>query len=397
MVADRRRTLLVLCHGYPPYYGGAEHVAAHLARAATAGGDYEVTVLTSDIGGRLASRAEDNGVQIIRVPTRKREWSHHTVLELISFLAAARRMLTELVAEVQPQHVLAHFTLPAGALARSIRRQLGIPYSVVLHGSDVPGYQPTRFGALYRLTAVWARSIWRDAANVIAVSNSLQELAARTWPEGKITVIGNGVDTARFQGLEPAEEVVSKPWKRIVVVAQLIERKGIQHLLAALATLPADEQLEWRCDIYGTGPYRPELEAICHRQGLTERVTFHGLADYDRIPRLLAAADVFVLPALQEGLPLALLEAMAAGCPVVATAVGGIPAVIEEGRNGWLVPPSDVEALRRAITRILHRPTEARRMGAAACETAAQYDWSIVWENYASLLKQGNQSGSGPA
>lgn len=381
-----RRRLLVICHGYPPYYGGAEHVAAYLARAAARTERFEVTVLTSDIGGRLPSRETRDGVNIVRVPAAKVEWTRHTVRELLSFLRSARRVLPDVIAEAKPDVVLAHFTLPAGAVAQSIQRGFGVPYSVVLHGSDVPGYQPRRFGLLYRVVRPFCRAVWRQARHVISVGAPLKELALQSWPEGRITVIPNGVDVARFQSLEENDVPVSNHWKRIVVVAQLIERKGIQHLLAALRRVPPSKRETWRCDVYGSGPYAAALRRMSKDFGLSECVTFKGLAEHDHVPGILQRADAYVLPALQEGLPLSLLEAMASSCPIVATTVGDIPSVIENEYHGLLVPPADEEALRCALQRVLSNPNEARRMGIAAQEQATKFDWSQVWYKYESVL-----------
>lgn len=145
-MSDKRR-LLVISHGFPPYYGGAEHVAGHLAAAAVSSGRWNVDVLTSDIGGRLAPRDSWRGVTVVRVPGRKREWTNHTVSELLYFqLSALRRYDLK-----RPDWILAHFSLPGGEVARQIAAKFGVPYTVVLHGSDVPGYQNSRFRVAYAL------------------------------------------------------------------------------------------------------------------------------------------------------------------------------------------------------------------------------------------------------
>ena len=380
------RRLLVICHGFPPYYGGAEHVAYFLARAAANTGRYRVTVLTSDIGGRLPAHETMEGLSVIRVPARKKQWSRHTVVELLSFLGAARQAVPALVADAQPDHVLAHFTLPAGAVARFINRKYGVPYSVVLHGSDVPGYQVQRFGWLYRFTRWWCRAVWARAQHVIAVGAPLKALALETWPEGTIDVIGNGVDVTRFQAADRSATRLAAATKEMVVVAQLIERKGIQFLFQALATMPPDDRAGWRVALYGAGPYEATLKAQVHALGLSAQVAFKGLAAHDDIPQILQQADLYLLPSLQEGLPLSLLEAMAAGCPIIATRVGGIPDVIEDGRHGLLVPPADVEALKDALLRMNASVADAIRMGEAARERVHAFDWSHVWSAYESTL-----------
>lgn len=376
------KKLLVICHGFPPYYGGAEHVAYHLAAAAVRTRRYQVTVLTSDIGGRLKISEELDGIHILRVPTRKRKWSHHTAFELLSFLRAANRYISKLLLTNHPDHVLAHFSLPAGAVAKNIQVKWNYPYSVVLHGSDVPGYQNRRFGLLYPFTRHWTRSVWRRAEHVIAVSRSLKQMAQDNWPGGVIDLIPNGVDVARFQRLERPARATSGDWKNVVVIAQLIERKGIQHLLKALSTMRVADLGRLRVSIYGIGPFASRLHSLVAEMKLDPWVTFHGLAPYEDVPRILANADLFVLPTMQEAMPLTLLEAMAAGCPIVSTLTGGIPDIAENEKEALLVPPADHAKLKDAILSLLNDPERAQSLGHAARTRARAYDWSEVWKRY---------------
>jgi glycosyltransferase involved in cell wall biosynthesis/polysaccharide pyruvyl transferase WcaK-like protein len=376
--------LLVIAHGYPPFHGGAENVAYYLAREAAAGGA-EVVVLTSDIGGRLPPDERAGGVRIVRVRAPKREWTRHTVPELCAFLFAARRRLDALLRTWRPDCVLAHFTVPAGELARQLKRAYGIPYVVVLHGSDVPGYQPGRFGLLYALLRPAARRVWRHAARVIAVSDSLAALARQTWPAGAFEVIANGVDTETFR---PAAGAAARPPARLaaVVVAQLIERKGLQVLLEALAALEPALRARLAVHVYGTGPYRPVLEARAAELGVQAAVEFRGLCAHEQLPGVLRAADLFILPSLQDALPLALLEAMASGLAVVASRVGDIPAVIADGETGLLTAPGDARGLAQAIARLIGDPALRGRLGQAARGAAERFAWARVWGCYAPLL-----------
>src|SRR5262249_20107429 len=142
---------------------------------------------------------------------------------------------------------------------------------------------------------------------------------------------------------------------------RLTEQKGHRFLFEAIATHAALADLH--LIVVGDGPMRAELEQDARDRGLAPRVHFLG-ARRD-LGDLLSAADLFVLPSLWEGLPLSLVLAMGAGVPVVATAVAGIPEVVESGGTGWLVAPADAGALGEAIARVIANPQESSRMAAA--------------------------------
>lgn len=378
----RPRRLLVICHGFPPYYGGAEHVAWYLAREALRTGRWDVKVLTSDIGGRLPAREMREGLDIVRVPAPKREWARHTTSELVRFFLAARRPADRLVRAWKPDLTLAHFSVPAGELARGLWRRHGVRYAVVMHGSDVPGYQPGRFGWVYPLLRPVVRRVWREARPAIAVGEGLAGLAHATWPGGQFPVVENGVDAEAFNAQatpEPGDGTI-----RLLVVAQLIERKGLGVLLDALARLPAG--VRWRLEICGTGPAEAALKAQAARLSLGERIRFRGLVPHDDLAAIFRQTDIFVLPSLQEGLPLALLEAMAAGVPAVTTAVGGVPRVITHDMNGLLVKAGDPDGLALAIGDLAGSAERRGRLAAAARKTALQYAWPEVWARYEQVL-----------
>ncbi|MDP6630588.1 MAG: glycosyltransferase family 4 protein [Kiritimatiellia bacterium] len=376
-----RGNLLVICHGFPPYYGGAEHVAYYLGVEAARSSWAHVHVLTSDIGGRLDACEQMDGMTIHRVPTRKKEWTRHTVIELVSFYRAAMQHLPMLMEKTCPDYILAHFGVPAGWVAQRINAIDRTPYSVVLHGSDVPDYQPRRFRLVYPLLRRLVRSIWQRADHVITVSDELRSLALKTWPAGDISVVRNGVDADFFR--PPAPDCVTPSQRcRLICTAQLIERKGIQYLITAMGRLK-----EACClDIYGTGPYQSVLEAHVRDAGLNDTIRFHGVVDRNDLLAALQAADLFVLPSLQEGLPLALLEAMACGLGIVSTDVGGIPEVLVHEENALLVPPGDASSLAEALTRAVQDPALRTRLGLASCQTAEQHTWRQVWRRYECLI-----------
>jgi glycosyltransferase involved in cell wall biosynthesis len=186
---------------------------------------------------------------------------------------------------------------------------------------------------------------------------------------GLVKVVYNAVRWDRLETTKTRDAVRAElaiPADRLVfgVVATLQQKKGHRGLLEAFAQSPALAGAQLM--LIGDGPLRGDLERQARDSGIGERVTFCGTRR--DLGNVLSAMDVFVLPSLWEGLPLALELAMGAGLPVVASALAGIPEVIDDGRTGLLVPAGDVGALGRAMTRLAASAAERSRLGAAARE-----------------------------
>ena len=190
-------------------------------------------------------------------------------------------------------------------------------------------------------------------------------------PPEKIVVIPNAATSGARAKPAPRSELARNGAGPVVLtVARLDGQKGITHLLDAVAAVP-----QASFAIAGDGPNRDALEQRAMALGVSDRVRFLG--HRNDVPALLAAADLFVLPSLYEGLPLAVLEAMAAGVPVVATAIGGTDEVVRDGETGTLVPPANPEALAAAIGRALFDRDRASRLALAARSLVAS-EYSVA-------------------
>ena len=218
------------------------------------------------------------------------------------------------------------------------------------------------------------RMIYRLSTNVIVNSSSVRDLLAQKngLPLEKIRVLHNAVDVDRFatarrdrEHLFPGTSTASK---LIAVVANMYSPvKGHTCLISAASSVCRDFP-EAIFVLIGDGKERPSLEEQVRQAGLEKNVLFLG--SRRDVPELLACCDLFVLPSEAEALPNALLEAMAAGLPVVGTSVGGIPEIITNGMNGVLVPAKNPHALAVAILGILQNPQFAKELSQAAQETA---------------------------
>jgi glycosyltransferase involved in cell wall biosynthesis len=176
----------------------------------------------------------------------------------------------------------------------------------------------------------------------------------------------DGVARVIYTGLPPRDPVPHHRAIAEIVVGtagRLVELKGIEYLIRAVAALRNDFPT-LRLEIAGFGPQRVRLEEEVARTDLAGRVKFLGWID--DIGSVLSRWDVFVLPSLEEGFPVAALDAMAAGLPVIASSVGGVPELIEDEKSGWLVPPRDVEALTARLRVLLGNSELCQSVGAAA-------------------------------
>ncbi|MBI3756472.1 MAG: glycosyltransferase family 4 protein [Deltaproteobacteria bacterium] len=218
---------------------------------------------------------------------------------------------------------------------------------------------------------------------MVAISQGVRSaLITGGAPAARIHLIPSGVDTARFAPDSASrhrvrtQHHIAPQTPLIVSVGALVDRKDHITLLTA-AHLLKTQGYTLRCLISGEGPLRSALEAQTRTLGLTEEVSFTGFcAD---IPGLLSAADFFVHTPLYEGLGVAVMEAVAAGLPTIASRVGGIPELIEDEKTGLLVPPHDAEALSAALSRLLSHPQFARQLGKTGQSFAkAHFDIAVM-------------------
>lgn len=206
----------------------------------------------------------------------------------------------------------------------------------------------------------------------------------------RVRTIVNGVDPAKFAFLGPAAG------STVVAVGRLSPEKGYDTLLEAVA-LASAEHPPLRLELAGDGPCMPELRRIADRLKISDRVTFLG--EVSDVPAVLARAALFVLPSLTEGISLTLLEAMARGLPVVATAVGGTPEAVIDGETGRLAPPRAPAELARMIVSALGDPEAGRRMGLAGRHRVeTRFDVRRMVASYEQLYLGGDvEQRAGPA
>lgn len=252
----------------------------------------------------------------------------------------------------------------------------------------------TEHNQIHRANAL-ARRRFRQYARLshtmITVSHDLERtLVDKVKVPRPVETIHNGIDGSAYG--HPSDGSVRRELgidRRAFVFGTAVvlsEQKGIGYLLDAAKIVLAEEPtIEFV--VAGDGPLRNDLEAKARREGLGSKVRFVGYRS--DIPALIASYDVYVLPSLWEGLPLALLEALAQGLPVVASAVGGNPEVIEHGVNGLLVPPGDSRALAESLLRVHRDPELVRRARAANPQKfAARFSVDAMIRSYVRLFEE---------
>lgn len=338
--------------------GGAEAQVVELAIRLKQRG-HGVTVLSS--GGILVSSLTNANIEHVSAPVN----SKHP-LRVLQTAAILQRK----IAKVRGTVILhAHAVIPSIAcwLVSRVRRNTFV--FTTGHGWSYEQYPKV------------ARIMAFTSKKVIAVSGKLAEqLVKAGLPQSLVTVIFNSVDVELFANVPIEERArIRAEWHvnpeicLLGIVSRISEeRKGHRIFLEALASL-SGFSLPMRAVFVGDGSLRPELEEVSRRLGIADQVIFSG--NRTDIPSVMKALDVIVLPSFWEGLPIAILEAMAAGRPVIATRVGGIPEVVVDGQTGLLIPPGDIEALAKAILILCNNPEQRIRMGQAAqCRARSLFD-----------------------
>jgi glycosyltransferase involved in cell wall biosynthesis len=263
------------------------------------------------------------------------------------------------------RHVHAHFAGMAARTAYWIRRFFGLPFSFTAHANDI--FAPRDF-------TVSLPKLFETAAAVVTVSDFARRQLRERFPESaaKIRRVYNGVNLSQFR---PANFV--SPVPVIVSIGRLIEKKGFSDLIEACGLLRGRGRA-FECRIIGEGPLEEALRAQIAGADLGTFVRLIGPQTQRAIATHLAGATIFALPCTREAdggmdnLPTVIMEAMAAGLPVISTPLAGVPEMVEPGATGELVPERDPAALATAIERLLDDPERMRRLGARGREIARE-------------------------
>lgn len=335
--------------------GGAEQLlTAYAPELKRIGYDVQVVVFQEKEGNIQAERLRSAGIAVtfLRIDQLKR------VDQLWRAVKGLRRMRPDLL------HAHLQFSIITAGMARLL---LGVPTMATLHTLEEPSGLDRSSRRLRLMNWVLAKLVDR----VICLSRASFEAARRAGlPAVKLEVLANGIDLSPFDAppLEGraavrAKHGIAQDAPLIITVAVLRPEKGIDRLVAAMPMIcnacPGAHLL-----VVGNGPQFGSLQSQIAALGLEEAVTLVGFRE--DVPDLMRSADIFVLPTLNDALPTVVMEAMAAGLPVVASDVGGLSDMMVSGVEGALVPPDDVPALGTAVLSLLLNPAMRKKSGSAA-------------------------------
>lgn len=324
-----------------------------------------------------ADRLEADGIRVVPAPAAYR---HQYVMLLVRLVASLRRLKIDLI----HTHLF-----DAGIVGVIAGRITGVPCIVHRHHDDIHHLldRPLHIG-LDRLAA-------RGAQRVIAVSSATRDVLVlrEGVPATKVRVVPNGIAFERIDQVTDRtiqalrQELVLGDRPVVTVAAKMFRLKGQSDMLNAMPQLLACEP-NLVLLLAGTGPcrFRRELEDQARRLGISGAVRFLGWRR--DLPCVLASSDVVVVPSLTETFGLVALEAMAVGTPVVASRVGGLPELVDDGVTGILVPPSSPDALAGAVQRLLLDADLRSRLGQAARHRARRYRLTAAVDKYQRIYEE---------
>jgi len=275
----------------------------------------------------------------------------------------------------------------------------GVPHVMTAHSLEpLRPWKAEQLGGGYALSSWCERTAIRSATAVIAVSNGMKADILVTYPEvspDRVHVIHNGIDASLYRP-DPGREVLDRygidPGRpSVVFVGRVTRQKGLPVLLRAAQRLDAAAQLVLCAGQADTAELQDEVTGLVERLRANRDgvILIPGMLAKTEVIQILSHATVFVCPSEYEPLGIVNLEAMACGCAVVASAVGGIPEVVADGVTGMLVPPGDDASLAEAVNRVIREPGRAAALGARGRERAvAEFSWDRIAAQTAALYAQ---------
>lgn len=320
-------------------------------------------------GSGIAYNLRENPLLLFTIP----------LFFISEFFAALRIILNNPISLIHT-----HWLLPQGLIGAFLHRFTGIPHIATIHGSDLNLIK--KYSILHPVCRYIVRNSDTVTVNSSYMQRQLQEIAPGC--EEKTRVIPMGVDSTNLQGLMRDDVRKKYSGHRIIIsVGRLIDWKGTKYLVEAMPEILKSVPNALLI-IIGTGPESRRLEQKICDLGLQDHVILAGFVKSKDLPSYYHAADVFVLPSVNidrrtEGLGVVLLEAMASGCPVIGSNVGGIPDIITDGENGFLIPERDPQALAEKIVEIvLNKSLTDKFHRNGEISIKEKFSWDVIAQKF---------------
>lgn len=360
--------ILMLNYEYPPLGGGAAPVTQSLSEELVRLG-HVVDVVTMGFKG-LKRKEKINGVTIYRLPSIRKEQSVCQTHEMLSFCISAYRFLPKLMKQNKYDINHTHFIIPSGILSYLNRKKL--PYIITCHGSDVPGYNPDRFGLQHKLLKPLWNEIVKNASCITSPSGYFKDLILKAGKYNRVEVISNGIN--------PENYAPKKKEKKILVVSRLFERKGIQYVINAMECIK-----DYKLVICGTGPYKEQLNQQIEKSRI-KNVQLLGYVSPERLKQEYETSSIFVFPSSAESFGVVLLEAMASGCAVITTNDTGCPEVV--GETALLINPKSTEEIKMALIKLIENDSLRKKLGVSARKRVEKnFAWTIIAKQYLNVYE----------
>lgn len=377
-----RPTYLFVLPWSPVHPGGVNQVVINLAREMQKQGAFEPLVLVADWDAPVPVWGEVHGLRTvrwrIRSCTSQAGWKERLAyaLWLLRFGPAFRRFCRE-------QRVVAINPHYPGSAVFTLERAAGpgMPLILSFHGADITGLRAQPAADLAR----WRGLLQRASASVVC-SRDLGHKVNEAWGAGLApTVVHNGLDAQAFTA---AAHVPAPALRRSILnVAKFEHKKGQDVLVHAFASLAGDYPDLDLVLVGATDQALPVLQALSTQLGVAARVRFCQDVPHAQVADFFRHATLFALPSRIEPFGIVLLEAGALGVPVVASAIGGVPEILDHGVTGRLVPPDDAAALAQQLRTVLDAPAEAQAMAERLRQrVVTEFTWSAAYAKYMALL-----------
>jgi glycosyltransferase involved in cell wall biosynthesis len=372
--------IAILTYTFPPKWLSGTEIATYNIAKYLAKRGLDVYVITS----------KDNGLPDIE--TRDGFQIYRTKFPKIKFLGCIIFWMNiiPILKKIDPD-VIHSQMIGMGVPALAAKKLFGVPYIVWGRGSDVHlsrGYE--RF---------ILKPVLKKADAVIVLTEDMKKDVG-AFCDRDVSVIPNGVDLEKFNNLSKkdlrAKLQIGPDEKVITFIGRLHPVKGVLYLIKAM-NLVKDKEPKAKLLLIGDGEDRDALKETANKLNLERFVTFLQQIPAQNIPEYTVASDVFVLPSLSEGFPLTVLEAMASGLPIVTTRVRGLPEIVTEGENGFLVEPKNPQQLAEKILLILKNDELRLKMSLNNREKAKQYRWESVVDKLEKIYFEITSPGQRPA